>query len=481
MYDVAIIGAGIIGCACAYTLSKYDLDIVMLEKENDVCLGATRANSAIIHAGFDPEPNTLTGTLNAKGNIMCRELSRKLSVKFEDVGSFVTAFDEEEEETLKVLLQRGIDRALPGIKIISGDEAREMEPNLSKDVKSVLYAPSAAIINPWEFGIAMAQVACVNGTSIKFDFEVTGIQKNKNGYTVISGDDRIEAKYVINCAGVYADKIASFVSVPDYKIIPTAGEYFLLDKCEGKRVGTVIFPCPSEKGKGILVSPTVHGNLIVGPNANKVEEPDDTATTQQGMNEVRMNALKNVPSIDFRQNIRNFTGVRANSTNSDFIIEFAAENFLSLAGIRSPGLSASPAIAEYACNMLKEAGLELKEKDKYEDSRSIVHFRDLPEEEKMKIVEKNPLYGRVICRCETVTEGEIVDAIHSPIPPVSVDGVKRRVGAGMGRCQGGFCGPKVVEILSRELGIDKTQITKDRKGSYILTKPTKTKEENGNV
>lgn len=477
MYDVAIIGSGIVGCACAYRLSKCKLRVVMLEKENDVCMGSTRANSAIMHAGYDPKPGTLMAKLNVDGNRLAREICKKLSVPWKDTGSLVVALSDDDMETLEDLLERGNKNGVPGLEIWQEDRLRKKEPNISPNAKGALWAPSAAIVNPWEFGLAMAEVAVKNGCELKRNFCVKAIDKTEEGFEISTDADKVTARFVINAGGVYADKISRMVSDDSFEIIPTAGEYYLLDKAEGNRVSSVIFQCPSKEGKGVLVSPTVHGNLIVGPNAVVRLDPDDTSDTAEGLDEVREKAKKTVPSIDFRQNIRNFAGVRANSTVDDFIIDFACENFLNLAGIRSPGLTAAPAIAEYAAELLSEHGLDLSEKEDYDDSRRKVHFNKMTPEEKEKLIEENPAYGRVICRCETVTEGEILDAVHSPITPVSVDGIKRRAGAGMGRCQGGFCGPRVVDILSRELGVSPIKILQDREGSFILTSRTKSEVE----
>lgn len=477
MYDVAIIGSGIVGCACAYRLSKCNLRVVMLEKENDVCMGSTRANSAIMHAGYDPKPGTLMAKLNVEGNRLAREICKKLSVPWKDTGSLVVALSDEDMQTLEVLLDRGNKNGVPGLEIWQADRLREKEPNISPNAKGALWAPSAAIVNPWEFGLAMAETAVKNGCELKRNFCVSSIDKTEEGFEISSDADKVSARYVINAGGVYADKISRMVCDTSFEIIPTAGEYYLLDKAEGSRVSSVIFQCPSKEGKGVLVAPTVHGNLIVGPNAVVRRDPDDTSDTAEGLDEVKTKAQKTVPGIEFRQNIRNFAGVRANSTVDDFIIDFACEHFLNLAGIRSPGLTAAPAIAEYAAELLSKQGLELVEKEDYDDSRKKVHFNKMTPEEREKLIEENPSYGRVICRCETVTEGEIIDAVHSPITPVSVDGIKRRAGAGMGRCQGGFCGPRVVDILSRELGVSPLDILQDREGSFILTSRTKSEVE----
>lgn len=473
MYDVAIIGGGIAGCACAYRLSRCKLNVVLLEKENDICMGSTRANSAIMHAGYDPQPGTLMAKLNVEGNAMSREICKKLSVPWKDTGSLVVALSEEDLDTLQVLLERGQANGVPGLEIWSAEQLKEREPNVTPAAAGALWAPTAGIVNPWEFGLAMAEVAVQNGCTVKRRFAVQQIERDADGFTVSSEQESICAKYVINAAGVYADQISEMVAAPSFKIEPTVGEYYLLDKAEGNRVSAVIFQCPSKEGKGVLVSPTVHGNLIVGPNAVVRDDRSDTADTAEGLEEVRTKAMRTVPNINFRQNIRNFAGMRANSTVDDFIIEFAQEHFLNVAGIRSPGLTAAPAIAEYAVGLLQEQGLDLTEKESYTDSRSRVNFAHLSAEERAELIAENPAYGRVICRCETVTEGEILDAIHSPIPPVSVDGIKRRAGAGMGRCQGGFCGPRVVDILARELGVSPMDILQDKDGSFILTSRTK--------
>ena len=472
MYDVAIIGCGITGSACAYYLSKYRLNIAVIEKYNDVCCGTTRANSAIIHAGYDPVPGTNCAKYNVRGNELTKEICKKLDVLCKEIGSLVVAFSENELETLNVLYKRGIENGVPDMEIWDREKLLNEEPNISEKAMGALYAPTAAIVNPWEYGLAMAETAVRNDAELMLNTEVTDIKKSESGWLISTNNGEIEAKYVINAAGVYSDVIHNMVAEKTFEILPSAGEYYLLDKSEGERVKHVIFQCPNELGKGVLVSPTVHGNLIVGPNAIKSEK-DDTSTTTASLDFVREAASKSVPSIQYRENIRNFTGVRANSDTDDFVIEFAAENFLDLAGIKSPGLSAAPAIAEAAVKMLEEKGLELNEKRNFIDTRKHLRFKELSDEKKNEVIARNPLYGRVVCRCETITEGEIVDALNSPIKPVSLDGVKRRAGTGMGRCQGGFCGPKVLEIIARSNNILFEDVLQDGAGSYILTGETK--------
>ena len=343
---------------------------------------------------------------------------------------------------------------------------------ISDEALCALYAPSAAIVNPWEYGLAMAETAVRNGAEILLESEVTSIKKENGVFKITAGEKEIEAKYVINAAGVNCDDVHNMIAPPKFRVIPSAGEYYLLDKSEGKRARHVIFQCPNKDGKGVLVSPTVHGNLIVGPNAD-ARDKDDTSTKTRCLDFVREKAVKSVPSINFRENIRNFTGVRAATEIDDFIIEFACEGFLDLAGIKSPGLSAAPAIAELAVKMLGESGLVLEEKESFTDERTHLRFKHLSDEEKNNAVKKNSAYGRVICRCETITEGEIIDALNSPIPPVSLDGIKRRAGTGMGRCQGGFCGPKVLEIMAKYKNEPFEAVLQDNTGSIILTGKTK--------
>ena len=475
MYDVAIIGCGVIGAATAYELARYHVKIAVLEKENDIADGTTKANSAIVHAGYDPEPGTMMAKLNVKGNAMIEEIAKKLSVHYKKCGSFVLAFNEDDLRMIHKLYQNGVANGVPGITLLNGEEALAMEPNLSSEVIAALYAPSGAIINSWELCIAMADTAKRNGVDFFLNSKVDRIEKTATGYCLHSGGKTIEATYVVNAAGLHSDDINNLVSEPSFHIIPSKGQYYIMDKSQGSLVSRVIFQCPSKVGKGVLVSPTVHGNLIVGPDAVANEEDDDVSTTQSGLDFVRETAVKSVPSINFRDSIRNFAGVRAQSERSEFIIEESktAKGFINLAGIKSPGLTSSPAIALECIALLQHAGLALTEKENFVDKREVVHFKDLSPAQKEALIEKNPLYGRVICRCETITEGEIVDALHSPIVPRTIDAVKKRCNAGMGRCQGGFCGPRVQEIIARELHIPFDEVLLNKEGTYLLTGETK--------
>ncbi len=472
MYDVLIIGCGITGAAAAFELSKYQLKVGILEKENDVANGTTKANSAILHAGYDPKPGSLMAKLNVRGVELAKELCQKLDVPYSPCGSFVLAFSPEECATLAELKARGERNGVPGLEVLTGEEARKLEPNLSDKVVGALWAPSAAICSPWEYCLALAETAVRNGAELHLDAEVTGIEKTAEGWLVHTEQGDFAAKWLINAAGVEADKVHDMAAEHSFSIRPSRGEYYLLDKAEGTRVTRTIFQCPNKDGKGVLVSPTVHGNLIVGPNAAPVE-PEDTSTTAAGLDFVRTTALKSVPSVNFGQSIRNFAGVRAHAAEGDDFIIQQKDGLVDLAGICSPGLSAAPAIAEYAVELMKEAGLELAPKEEFFCERHRTRFKELSPEQRAELVRREPAFGRVICRCETVTEGEILEALHGPIPPRSVDAVKRRVNAGMGRCQGGFCGPRVVEILARELGVKPDQIRQDKKGTWLLCGETK--------
>lgn len=475
MYDVTIIGCGVVGASLAYTLSQYHLRVLVLERENDVAMGTTKANSAIVHAGYDPAHDTLMAKLNVRGAAMMESLCQKLSVKYKRIGSFVLAFDEAQKKHLENLLENGKCNGVPDLQLLDAAQAHAMEPNLADTVCAALYAPSAGIIDPWGLCIAEAETAVRNGVELKLRSAVTGLENRENTIVVHTVSASYETRFVINCAGGWGHEICAMTGQQEWQAHPSRGEYYLLDKSSGKMVSHVIFQCPTEAGKGVLVSPTVHGNLIVGPNAHDVPAPDCKETTLEGMDMVAETSHKSVPAIDFRQSIRNFAGVRANTSETDFIIRPAQKmpHLLHIAGIKSPGLSAAPAIAEYAVQLLKEMGLTLESKPDWDGTRKQIRFKECNDAEKAALIAQDARYGRIICRCETITEGEIVAAIHSPIPPCSLDGIKRRAGSGMGRCQGGFCGPRVLDILSRELHCSPLAICQDGDGTYILTGTTK--------
>ncbi len=477
MYDVLIIGCGVSGAAAAYMLARYDLRVGILERSNDVANGTTKANSAILHAGYDPRPGSLMARLNRRGIALAGDICRRLDVEYRALPSLVIAFNERDMCEVRRLYQRGLENGV-SVKILSHDEAMQVEPSLNPEVVGALYSDECAIVNPWEYATAMAEVAVLNGAELFLEHTVTGIDKEPDGTLTVKTDKgSFRTRYAVNAAGCFAGDICRMIG--DDRITATnyAGQYFVLDKSEGARVRSVIFRCPDEKGfKGVLVAPTVHGNLLVGPDASPVPDGDFTATDSETLSMLRRRGLESVPGINYRNIIREYAGVRPTTQYKDFIIDVspASPAFINLAGICSPGLSAAPAIGEEAVRLLGEQGLELKPKSDFSDSRPpVVRFAELSEEEKRQVAAEDPAYGQIICRCETVTEGEIVDAIHRPIVPRSLDAIKRRCRAGMGRCQGGFCSPRVHAILARELGVSPEDITLDSQGSYILTGSTK--------
>ena len=475
MYDVAIIGAGVTGAAIARDLSRFNLKVIVIDKENDVSCGTSKANSAIIHAGYDPEENTLMARFNSEGNPMFDRLCSELDVPFKRIGSLVVAYDDEQIDHIKKLYQRGLNNKIKGMKILSAGELKKREPHINPEAKGALLAETAGIIDPMLLTISLIENAVMNGCELKLNFSVSSIEKKDTHYIIKSSSDSVEAEYVVNAAGVFADKIHNMAAEEDFKIKPRRGQYFLLDKCEGCMVNSVIFPCPDKMGKGTLVTPTVHGNLILGPSSDDLEDPEDVSTTSELLDKASSGAKKLIPEITTRNSIRTFAGMRAEPDTGDFIIKKApgTENFFDVAGIKSPGLTAAPAIARYVLELLEEAGLAMKKKKDFNPNIERKLFLERSESEQKKLLKENPLYGRIICRCENITEGDILDAIHRPVGAKTLDGVKRRCRPGMGRCQGGFCGPKVQEILARELNTPREEIVLEKKNSYILTGKTK--------
>ena len=474
MYDVLIVGAGVVGGMLARQLSRYRLSVCLLEKGHDVALGASKANSGIVHGGYDPEPGTLKAKLNAEGVQKMYDTARELNVPCINNGSFVCAFGtKEEEETIRALYARGWENGIEGLSIISGDEARRREPELSKDVSLVLDVPNAGIVCPYELTIAAVGNAMDNGVELKLNCHVNSIKREDGIFTVTSEEgDVIQGRFLVNCAGCFSHQIARMAGDDSFTIIPRIGEYMLLDKNEGKRVSHTIFQVPTKEGKGILVTPTVDGNLLTGPNAAIAEFLENTKTTPEGLDIVGRLAAKSVPSINFRQVITSFAGIRSSEKNGDFIIRPAnsVEGMLHVAAIDSPGLTASVAIADYAIDRLREMGLATVEDPTFNGHRADPHaFRKMSDEEKDAYIKEHPEFGRIICRCETVSEGEILQAIHSNPPARDVDGVKRRTRSGMGRCQGGFCLPYVMKLLKREHGVAMETITKKGKESKYVT------------
>ena len=478
MYDVAIIGAGVVGGMIARTLSKYQLRICILEKENDVAMGATKANSAIVHAGFDAAPGSLKARLNVKGAQMMPEICRELGVKYINNGSLVIGFDQQDRQMLNTLLERGIANGVAGLRILEQAELKALEPNISGKALCALLAPTGAITCPYDLAISAIGNAMDNGAHLTCNFPVCSITKAEDAYLIASDRECVRARFVVNCAGLHSDEVAQLAGDDTFTVHPRRGEYCLLDKECGDLVSHTIFQTPSKMGKGILISPTVDGNLLLGPTSVDMQDKENKNTTEEGLAEIIQIARKSVPSVPIGKTITSFCGLRAVGSTGDFIITAPLPGFINAAGIESPGLSASPAIAEYIAEMLKDQGLSLREKPDYNPIRPSVHaFRELSMEEKNEVIRRNPAYGRIVCRCEGITEGEILDAIHRNPKATNLDGIKRRTRAQMGRCQGGFCGPYIIELLARELQIPYESVTKFGGASILNMGKTKERPE----
>ena len=470
MYDVIIIGGGVSGTASARELSRYKGKFCLLEKEEDLCCGTSKANSGIVHAGYDALEDSLMAKLNVLGNEKMENLSRELDFPFKRTGSLVLCFSPEDMPSLQLLYDRGIANGVKNLRILSREEVLEMEPNVSDEVYAALYAPTAGIVCPFEMNLAFGENAYENGVEFHFDTEVIRLAKIEEGYRIFTNKGEFETKCIVNAAGVYADKFHNMVSEKKIHITPRKGEYCLLDKSAGAHVSRTVFALPGKEGKGVLVTPTVHGNLLIGPTATDIEEKEGTNTTGNGLAQVIKKAGRNVKNLPLRQVITSFAGLRAHEDRQEFIIEEAADapGFIDCAGIESPGLTSAPAIGERVAEILREK-LRLEEKENFISKRKgILRPASLSFEERNALIRENPAYGNIICRCEMVTEGEIREAIRRPLGAKSLDGVKRRTRAGMGRCQSGFCSPKVMEILAQELGVDLAEITKAGEGSNLI-------------
>ena len=477
MYDAVIIGAGVTGGMIARRLSAYRLKICIVDKENDVAMGATRANSAIVHAGFDAKEGSLKARLNVRGSEMMESVTRELGVKYKRCGSLVIGFSDEDRATIEELYERGVRNGVRELRILDREGLKSLEPNISDNAVCALYAPTGAITCPYELTIAAIGNAMDNGAELKLNFDVCGIDRCGEYYNVKSESETLKTRCVINAAGLFADEIAKMAGDDTVHIHPRRGEYILLDKECGGIVSHTIFRTPSKFGKGILVSPTVDGNILTGPTAVDMEDKYDKSTTEQGLAQIFKEAPEDVEGIRFNKSITSFCGLRAVGDTGDFIINSPFLGFINVAGIESPGLSASPAIAEYVENMLAEAGLKLCRKEDYNPVRkSMTYFRDADIDEKNRIIKRDKSFGRVICRCETVTEGEILEAIRTNPKARDLDGVKRRTRAQMGRCQGGFCTPYIVELLARELNIPYEEVTKFGGGSIVNFGRTKERD-----
>ncbi len=470
MYDVAIVGAGVVGSAIARELSKYKVNACVIERDEDVCNGTSKANSAICHAGFDAKPGSLKAKLNVRGNQMMEELSKELDFPFKRNGSLVVCTKDQDPALLDELLEKGVKNGVPDLRILDRDELIAMEPNLADDVVKALYAPTGAIVCPFHLTMAFAENAADNGVEFFLNTEVKSIEKADDFYKIQTDKEVIEAKVVVNAAGVYADSLNNMVSDNKLEIIARRGQYMLLDKSAGDHVSHTIFQLPSKMGKGVLVTPTVHGNLLVGPTAEDIDNKEGVNTTMEGLDSLGATCSQSVKNVPLRQVITSFAGLRAHEVGGDFVIGEAADapGFFNAAGIESPGLSSAPAIGEMvATQVAQKLGLE-KNPEFNGKRKGILNPANLSIEERNELIKKQPAYGNIICRCEMITEGEILDAIHRTLGARSLDGVKRRTRAGMGRCQAGFCSPRTMEILEREVPMSMFDVTKNGKDAKIV-------------
>ena len=471
MYDIFIIGSGVSGGFIALELSKYNLKVAIAERSLEPANGCSRANSGIVHGGYDPVPGTLKAKLNLRGSQMMPEMAKRLNIDFDPCGAHVLAFGAEDDAKIQALYERGLVNGVEGLSVITGDELRAKEPNVSDKVTSALYSATTGIISPYKMAITSTELACMNGCEFIRNCEVIGMESNGDYITVHTSLGDYKAKYVVNAAGVNSAIVAKMLGDNSFDIIARKGEYLILDKSESGIVKSVIFQVPSNMGKGILVSPTIDGNVLLGPTSHNVDDKDDKSTTSDGIAEAVAGAKRSVPTVNERKLITMFAGVRSVSSTGDFVIgqSKAEPRLFNAAGIESPGLTSSPAIAEYLVGLMKQAGVEMSEKKNYYVTRPAEkHVVHMPQNEANELIKADPAYGKIVCRCEQITEGEIIDAIRRPAGAVTVDGVKMRARAGMGRCHGGFCTSRVIEILSRELGVSEIEIKKQNDGSNML-------------
>lgn len=470
MRDVVIIGAGVTGTSVAYNLSKFKGDFLVVEKHADVCEETSKANSAICHGGYDAEPGSMKAKMNVEGNHMMREIADELSFPYKQIGTLVLCHREEDFPKLQKLYDQGIENGVSGMEIIYNEEILKMEPHVEKDVYAALYSKEAGVVDPFLMNVAYAEGSNLNGVEYKLNAEIVEIKEADDHYILKTKDgEEIETKAVVNAAGLYSDVIHDMVMDDNkFEIRARRGEYLLLDKATAGYVNHVLFNLPTEKGKGILVSPTIDENTLIGPTSDFVDDKADLVTTRKAIEEVIDKVNDTVDNVPVRQVITSFSGNRAHETSGDFILQETKKGFFDCVGIESPGLTSAPAIGKYMANLVKDS-LELDENPDFKAGRNpIPKTSEMTAEEHNELIKKNPKYGKIICRCEKVTEGEIIDAIHAPVGATTVDGIKRRCRATAGRCQGGFCLPSIIEILSHELGVDQEEITKKgNKSTYI--------------
>ena len=475
--DLLIIGGGVIGCGIAREFSKYNINVLLVDKESDVANVTSKANSGLIHAGFNAKHGTLKAKLNVKGNRMFDDLHEKLNFMFERRGALVTCKSEDNIGKLEKIKKNGIKNGIKKIKIINKEKLKEIEPNIHPDIIAALHAPTAGIVCPYGLTIALIENAIDNGVDVLLETKVLNIELEKKYKIVETTSGIIKTKYIINSAGLHSDDIAGMVGINDFKITPRKGQYYVYDKKFGDLINHTIFPMPGKVSKGIVVTPTVDGNLLVGPNAEEIEDKSDLSTTSEGLKEVLEGAKKTLPDLGKNGIINEFSGIRAAyKKTGDFYIKASKKvsGFINVAGIQSPGLSAAPAIAEYVLNIFLSEIEKLDKKNDFNPYRKKpVNFKKLSHEKQNELIEKNKDYGEIVCRCEHVSKGEIIDAINRPLPAKTIEAVARRTRAGFGRCRGGFCEPRVLKLISRELKIDMEDVTYSGEGSYILIERTK--------
>lgn len=468
MRDIIVIGAGVVGCSIARELSKYNLDVLVVEKNSDVSEGISKGNSGIVHAGYNEKIGTLKAKLNIEGNKIFDDLSRDLQFPFKRNGAFILAFSDEDMNILESLKENGEKLGVEGLEILTREEALNIEPNLNKEIVGVLNVKTSGIVSPYEMTIALAENAAENGVEFKLNSKVTNIEKISEGYKVtLNNKELVSGKLIINASGLEGAFLNNLVSMSKREINPVKGEYCLFDKVAGAMINKTLFQVPNKLSKGVLVTPTAEGNLLVGPNA---VEGKTLETSREGIDEILDKSKKSLEELPVARILNTFSGIRPKTKGGDFIIEEVedAKNFINVIGIDSPGLTAAPAIGVYVVNMIKER-LDLVEKKNFKRTREkIVRFAELSLKEKNKLIKEKPAYGHMVCKCEFVTEGEIVEAIHRPIKALTVDAIKRRTRASMGGCQGIGCTLPISKILSRELGIDINDINKNSEGSPVI-------------
>ena len=462
IYDVAIIGGGVVGAMLFSDLSRAGYKAVLIEKELDVATGMSKANSGLVHAGFDAKPNTFKAVMNVRGNKMYPSICKRLGVKLKNCGAFVVG---DNLEAIKELYNRGVMNGVKDMFVLNRNELLKMLPNITENITCGLFAKSACIVDPYLLTICLAEEGVVNGGDIELDFQTKQVVKNNNSFDILSERKIVSARRIINCAGAGYNDVAKLIGSEEYKTEFRRGEYYVLDNSEGNIVPSTVFPLPTKAGKGVLVTPTVDGNILVGPTSYVSDKT--TVTTDDGLKDIRAKVSTMLNNVNLSKTIRVFAGVRV-IVGEDFVIENSKKvaGVVNVAGICSPGLSAAPAISEYVIKNLLKA--EFKQKEDAVKIKPYLRMNELSLSKQNQLIKENPDYGKIVCKCEGISVGEIKDAINRPFRPRTMDGIKRRIRAGMGRCQGGFCSDKVAMILAKENKIKIEDVVKERKGGYYL-------------